>query len=29
MTSTDLAIYIMATSSVIDTVITLMEKFYV
>jgi hypothetical protein len=29
MTTTDLAIYIMATSSVIDTVITLLEKFYV
>ena len=29
MTSTDLAIYIMATSSIVDTVITLMEKFYV
>jgi hypothetical protein len=29
MTSTDLAIYIMATSSVIDTAITLLEKFYV
>jgi len=29
MTNIDLAIYIMATSAIIDTVITLLEKFYV
>jgi hypothetical protein len=29
MTNIDLAIYIMATSATIDTVITLLEKFYV
>jgi len=29
MTNIDLAIYIMATSAIIDTVITIMEKFYV
>ena len=29
MTTTDLAIYIMAASSVIDTVITLLEKIHV
>ena len=29
MTTTDFAIYIMAASSVIDTLITLLEKFHV
>jgi hypothetical protein len=29
MTTTDFAIYIMAASSVIDTIITLLEKFHV
>ena len=29
MTTTDFAIYIMAVSSVIDTLITLLEKFHV
>ena len=29
MTTTDLAIYVMAASSVIDTIITLLEKFHV
>jgi hypothetical protein len=29
MTTTDFAIYIMAAGSVIDTIITLLEKFYV
>jgi len=29
MTTTDYAIFIMAVSSVIDTIITLLEKFHV
>ena len=29
MTNTDLAIYVMAVSSVIDTLITILEKFHV
>lgn len=29
MTTTDFAIYIMAASSVIDTIITILEKFHV
>ena len=29
MTTTDFAIYVMAASSVIDTIITLLEKFHV
>ena len=29
MTTTDLAIYVMAASSVIDTLITILEKFHV
>lgn len=29
MTTTDFAIYIMAASSVIDTLITILEKFHV
>jgi len=27
MTTTDLAIFVMATTTIIDTVITIMEKF--
>ena len=29
MTTTDFAIYVMTASSVIDTIITLLEKFHV
>ena len=29
MTTTDFAIYVMAASSVIDTIITILEKYHV